>query len=210
MMVRVSHINLFMIALVTGLTLSYQACSPGDGMRFKHTPGQTGGGWAPQANGGTTTDNPKPTVTVEVGGFPEEGSGSVNMQLCVDELRFRNDGEDDDHEYRVEFRAKWITLSPAGTLIDNNLQVPFGSYERIDLKLSNDCGGAYATVTNANGTFAATEEVDLRFSGAVTVAGASSKLILDMSNMITAALRATSNSQFQSALSDSEGGCGND
>jgi len=211
MMVRVTHINAFVIALITGLTLSYQACSPADGMRFKHTPGGGGnGGWAPQANGGTTTDNPKPTVTVEVGGFPEEGSSSVNIKLCVSKMELRRAGDGGGDEIEVRMTPKWITLSPAGTLIDDGLSVPFGNYERIEMNLSSACSGAYATVTNAFGSFAATDDVSMRFSGEVAVAGPGSKLILDMSDMISRSMRAASNAEFQSALADSEGGCGND
>lgn len=80
--------SLVLIAGLTVLTLGHQNCSQATSFSSKsQTMGQSS--TAPIANnGGTTTDNPKPTVDLTMGGFDP---GDVqNAELCLGELTIYN------------------------------------------------------------------------------------------------------------------------
>lgn len=201
MTVRVSHINTFVIALVTGLTMGYQACSPVAMSSHAKAGATDGKGWA-AANGGTITDNPKPTLQVEVSNFPADAA-ALNLKICINEIRFRQD----DDEIRAEFTPKFVQLDPKGTVLGEALNIPPGKYDRIELRLSPNCGGLSASATNANGSFDLNSELRIRFAGQVTV-GNSSTLLLGMNSMLSAAAAATNTAGLYLALTESEGHCG--
>ncbi len=201
MKVKVLHINTLLIVFLTGLTLTYQACSPTDG--FKSGKSSSGRPDDFSMSGGTTTDNPKPTTSLEVEEYG--AANTADIRLCVYEIRFQNDTQD----IRAEFQPKWIVLNSAGTLIDSGLTVPFGNYSRIELRLANACDGLSARVVNSEGTFNLTNEMNVRFSGSISIES-SSRLVLDMGNMISRINSAEEREDVEKALTDSEGGCSGD
>ncbi len=214
--------------LVGGALMSYQNCSGPQGFRYKGHPGMMDDGKGGLFHsGGTTTDNPKPTLTLQVGNFQSviaNSSGPApQIFLCVSEIRFEKatNGADDtrikmdgtmqnpegtDFLQGVADERKFIALRPEGTVI-NSIDVPVGNYQRIELRLRGDCGGVAAAVKNANGEILLREDADVRFSGSIVVNGDNvSRLVLNMDSMVAALANAKNSRDIEDALDD-EGSC---
>ncbi len=211
MKMGVARIKTVLIAVFMGLGLmSYQNCSP-QGFKFKGQPGPSGEGIL-QQNGGTTTDNPKPTVSLQVGAFEDVVSGAATPEilLCVSEIRFlKADNDQDDVRIDLNGEKQFIALKPEGTVLDL-IDVPVGNYGRIELRLEANCAGASAAVKNSNGEFATSDEVHVRFRGSIANNGNIKRLILDMDQMVEGLAVAKNRSDVEEALTDSEGGCDDD
>ncbi len=209
----VARIKTILIAVFMGLgLLSYQNCSP-QGFKFKSQPGDSDDKIL-QQNGGTTTDNPKPTLSLQVGSFAEilDADEPVpQIFLCVEQIRLLKPDDDDGDDVRIDLNGEnqILNLRPDGTVLDF-IDVPVGSYGRVELRLSSDCGGVSAAVSNANGDYAISEEVNLRFRGSVTNNGSIKRLVLDMDQMVTGLVDAKNRNDVEEALTDFEGGCGGD
>lgn len=201
-----SRIKSVLIALgLGGALLTYQNCSGPQGYRYKGSPGMLDGGGLHQ-NGGTTTDNPKPTVSVQVGSY-EDIPNAPQIFLCVAEIRFEkaSNGADDTRINMASGESRYVNLRPEGTVIQD-LDVPTGNYERIRMRLSSSCDGISAAVANANGEFALSESVDMEFSGRIVVSGSLKQLALNMDSMIASLAKAKSARDVQRALEE-EGSC---
>lgn len=204
--------KLFGAAVFMGVVMfGFQNCSP-RGFQFKGQPGAS-----PQEgvlqNGGTTTDNPKPTVTLQIGAFANIDStdnAPPQIFLCISEIRFRKPADDGD-DVRIELRGerKYVTLNPTGTDL-GPIDVPSGNYGRIELRLSEACDGIAAAVRNTHGDFSTDEDTDLRFSGSIANNGNLSRLVLNMDEMVRDLAEAQNANQLERILSESEGSCGGD
>ena len=197
---NVRRISRFAVAVIAfaGLPLTYQACSAPVGARTGH--GYSLG----SSGGGTTTDNPKPTTSVEVAPFVSEMEMAI--QLCVEEIRMRS-GDDDDERVRIELppAQRLIALNPSGTFL-SGADIKPGQYSRIELRLSNSCDGISARKYQGGQNIMINEEFDMRFSGEIRADGSMSRLTLDMGDMIDAIAQAQTPSQLSEALT-TEGSC---
>ena len=204
MRVKASHVKVLMIAGVTALTVSYQACTPG-GFRANPARSTDRSQFAAFENGGTTTDNPKPTMSLGVGAFENAIASEESLQifLCVTEIRFgQNDGR-----VNVENGLKMLQLDPSGTLISGQLAVPVGHYDQIELRLQNDCNGLSAVVKNQFGEFKVDQGMDVNFRGNLSINGNLTRLVLDMKQMVAELRTAKNSKDVVEALDVSEGGC---
>lgn len=198
MTVKVAHINGLMIASLTVLVLSYQACSdPNAGFKSTHAAGGT-----VYASGGTTTDNPKPTLTVGIDPFPTTTEGP-QILICVTEIRIGKDGS----QITVDSAPKWIELNPKGTLVNPDVRIPPGTYSQMQLRLDDKCNGASIDVINSHGHFEMSKRADLKFSGSVVVDAKANHIDLDMSNIVTALNQVKESEDLEKALEGSSGGC---
>lgn len=212
--------NQIWIAVFMGASLlAFQNCSAPEGFRLRNTAvADEGKGEILQQNGGTSTDNPKPTVSLQIGEFASTlppGTAAPKILLCVSEIRFEklisspDPNAPDSTRIRIPDENKLVELKPDGTLIDV-LNIPVGNYGRIELRLRADCGGVSAAVTNANGEIQVNSDMDVRFAGSISNNGNLSKVVLNMDQMISRLATATRSRQIERALTDSEGGCGGD
>ncbi|MGE4134016.1 MAG: hypothetical protein AB7F86_20435 [Bdellovibrionales bacterium] len=191
----------YWIAAISVVVLSFQACDPNK-MGFRaagNSPGS--GGKSLMLNGGTTTDNPKPTIGLEVAPFA--GDGAPLVFLCVAEIRLS--------EQTIRFdqnkgQPRWLALDPAGTWIES-IDVPTGQYQGLEMRLKEECGGRSAIVINSHGEFHIAREMSLHFDGAISVSGSLSNLNLDMGPMIDALSSATTRSEVVSAMVEQVGSC---
>ncbi len=213
MKVGISRLKVTLVACLAGVgLLSFQNCSP-QGFKFKGQPGVSSDDGILRHNGGTTTDNPKPTVSLQVGAFADaipSSTTGLDIFLCVSEIRFEK-AEDEGRDERLSLKGaeRFVHLNPSGTVLAN-LDVPVGNYGRIELRLSDECNDIAASVKNANGEFKSDEEAHVRFSGAIANNGSLSRLVLNMDSMISGLANAKSSGDIERILEESEGGCGGD
>lgn len=101
-----------------------------------------------------------------------------DILFCLERLRFKlpenvfvevqNPGDDSSEteiEDSIDFEIGEVVIDPQGTDL-GDIQVPEGTYSRIEFDLDNDCvSGKSIQVTNLNGSFSTDEEVTIKFDG---------------------------------------------
>lgn len=101
-----------------------------------------------------------------------------DILFCLERLRFKlpegilveveNPGDDSSEteiEDSIDFELGEVVIDPQGTDL-GDIQVPVGTYSRIEFDLDNDClSGKSIQVTNVNGSFSTDEEVTIKFDG---------------------------------------------
>jgi hypothetical protein len=138
-------------------------------------------------------------VTLQMGGYttaslmnwiiPEARAAVSNLNFCFKRLRFKKDLTDssapETDEDNVDFELGQQTISSSGALL-GTVQVPEGTYYRVEFDLEPECAGRSVSLTNDFGTFTSNERITVKFEGVFVVDGAST-LELGVQNILDAA-----------------------
>lgn len=161
---------------------------------------------------GTTTGNPKAPVSLRFAPYDASAKASSGFQpmavaslvMCLERLRFKTASIGGDEE-DIDVYLGEVTLSPSGTDLPD-IEVPYGTYERIEFDLDEDCAsGRSLQVQNGNGFFFSTDNITIRFEGNFTADEASASLELFIQNIVSALNTVASNSQVRSKAEGASG-----
>ncbi|HEX4922990.1 MAG TPA: hypothetical protein VFV50_02855, partial [Bdellovibrionales bacterium] len=132
--------------------------------------------------GGTTTGTPLLELNFSAySSSPSFGS----LALCVSELHLRPAGLT-GFSVVYSLTPTEVTVSKTGIRF-KDLTIATGTFSEAKLKLSASCAsGQSAQVSNLNGNYAITDELELRFAGLLTVSSASRKLVFDVQDLVLA------------------------
>ena len=162
------YIKIALLTAVTGVTLGYQACSDTkfqgqSGLSSQSPssiddPGKSGTPVTPAPSGGTTTDNPKPTIDVVMSGYDQ--TLVQGAQLCVSQVKLTKAsavqsqrGHERSHLanssfvsfhqqlsklFSFDFNNLSMELAPQGTAF-SSLLVPPGDYTELTVTLRAGC-----------------------------------------------------------------------
>lgn len=222
--------KLVRIGLVLGLTgfmlAGYQNCSQNrfDAETANRTSASVSGADGgtikdpgnPAAGGGTTTDNPKPTIDIGMNAY--DGATMAGAQICVQQIKLikarteesRRHAHADDvvaHPVPNGFGGMTVLLSsgrsvaqemgnlavnvaPQGTLVAS-LPFPMGKYEELQFALKPACGGSSLSFVNAAGkSIALADSATLKFKGKFALNSASPQLIVNVQSLMSALAKA--------------------
>ncbi len=138
-------------------------------------------------------------VTLQTGGYstagvmswiiPEARAAVSNLNFCFKRLRFKKDLTDtslpETSEDNVDFELGQQTITSSGTLL-GTVQVPEGTYYRVEFDLEPECAGQSASLSNDFGSFSSNERITVKFDGVFVVDGATT-LELGVQNILDAA-----------------------
>jgi hypothetical protein len=159
---------------------------------------------------GTSTGNPLVSLkfaafnsSLAVKNASEDVSAMTvsSLKMCFKRLRFKMSSEttnpdpslDSDN---LDFYLGDVTISSLGTTL-SSLNVPAGTYERIEFDLSDDCpSGKSVQVTNSNGTFSTDSKMTIKFEGNFVNTG-TSDLTMQIQAIVSALNTVTNSSQIK-------------
>ncbi len=224
---RKALVKIALVVGVTGMTLSYQACSRVSGQAGSSPNSKFNSG--SNMNGGTTTDNPKPTVSVLIANSSGNATGSA--QLCLGEIRFSganagatasansstNWGMSGFHQptdfYSMEetnkfLEAMWqyteslmgmnFTVLPQGNFVKSIPLTP-GTYTDVDLTLDQNCSYGSLSVPTAGGVLEFQDPLVLHFVGNINLAKPG-QVVLNIGGILDALANAKSATDVKAIL----------
>jgi hypothetical protein len=137
-------------------------------------------------------------VTLQTGGYstagafdwliPSAHAAVSDLQFCFKRLRFKKDLSDsldpETDEDNVDFQLGQQSISSSGALL-GTIQVPEGTYYRVEFDLEPECAGKSVQLTNDFGSFNSTQRITVKFEGTFVVDGATT-LELGVQNILDA------------------------
>lgn len=205
-----------MSTVTAAVLVSFQNCSPvSNGSRGP------AGIEMQQQTGGTTTDNPKPTVQVSI--MPHSVAAVGELTICVEDVRFKRESVQTlgGHSFRTnsvgdndlrkagkdlarKLRGRDITIVKEGTFIDA-FSLPRGDYNVVELILDDECEADKSlTVRTAHGALSTKERVTLRFDGNGRAAGTEA-LQLNMHSILEALTNIQTGGEIRRTLEAARG-----
>jgi hypothetical protein len=158
---------------------------------------------------GTTVGNgATSSVTFAFKAFSQAGiasdDGSLSeLVMCVKRLRFKP--TESDPGANVDFPLGEVALSPAGTNLAA-LEVPTGTYLRIELDLDSHCGSSRSLrITNSHGSFVTDSGVTLRFQGHFEVTSGLQTVNLGVQAIVRALRAVTQDSELRDTAESASG-----
>lgn len=130
--------------------------------------------------------------------------------FCFKRLRFKTENEgtssnpsqDSDN---LDFAIGEITISPSGTAL-GSVQLPKGTYTRIEFDLEKDCTSAKSVqVSNTSGNFSTNDRVTVKFEGTFTMGDSAAKVSLGVQSIVSALDTVTSDSEIKNKLEAASG-----
>lgn len=117
--------------------------------------------------------------------LPHAHAAVSDLRLCFKRLRFKQtlDDSPEDTEDNIDFNLGERQISSSGQLL-GTINLPAGTYYRVEFDLEPSCGGVSARVTNDFGTFTSAENIKVKFEGVFVVDG-SAVLELGVENILT-------------------------
>lgn len=241
--------KLVRIGLVVGLTgfmlAGYQNCSQnkfdsGSADRTSASVSSVDGGspkdpGLPVSGGGTTTDNPKPTIDIGMNAY-DPATMSAGAQICVQQVKLIKSRVEDANRRLAsveevvaqtvpngfgglsvilasgrsvaqDLGGLAVNVAPQGTLIAS-LPFPMGKYDELQFALKPGCGGSSLTYVNAAGkTITLNETATLKFKGKYALNAANPQLIVAVQPLMTALAKAKDAKEAKDVL---ENGCTED
>jgi hypothetical protein len=186
--------------MAAAVLVMFQNCAPA-GFSSRTPSSET------QMSGGTTTDNPKPTIDVMI--KPHSVAAIQNATICVEDVKFRKASrlrifsteakamKKAAADLTSRLKGRDITIFKEGTFIDS-FELPRGDYNLVELVLDDDCQADKSlTVINAGGAYGAKEHLTLRFDGNGSGGGI---LQLNMQAYLDVLTHVRSNSDIRRAL----------
>ncbi len=131
--------------------------------------------------------------------FPKAKAANFgDILFCLERLRFKlpedmvvevpgisDDSSEIEIEDSIDFELGEVAIDPQGTDL-GDLQVPVGTYSRIEFDLDTDCmSGKSLQVTNINGTYSTNQEVTIKFDGNFVVSDGV-QITLPLADMVSA------------------------
>lgn len=119
----------------------------------------------------------------------EAYAGVSELRFCFKRLRFKKDisdlpGDDDDLlDDNIDFNLGEQVITSSGGLL-GTVNVPEGTYYRVEFDLEPACAGVSARVTNDFGTYSSNEQIKVKFDGVFVVNG-NETLELGVQNILT-------------------------
>lgn len=151
-----------------------------------------------QNNGGTTTDNPKPSIDVSI--MPHSVAAIGETQICVEDVKFKLVNSHGGSSISIsmwiaairlasQLRGRNILVVKEGAYVDA-FKIERGNFNLVELILDDDCAADHSlAVRNTYGSFGSKDRITLRFDG---TSGGSGSLQLNMQPMLEALSRAQS------------------
>lgn len=132
-----------------------------------------------------------------------------SLTMCFKRLRFKlaNEATNPDpaqDEDNIDFFLGEVNISSLGTNL-KAVNLPIGTYKRIEFDLTNDCAGGSLQVTNSNGTHSTSDNITIRFEGTFINTGVDTDLSLEIQQIVSALNTVTNSSQIEDKLDDVEG-----
>ncbi len=171
---------------------------------------------------GTSTGNP---VTINISSYSStlsQGSGSSKLQalsgvgtqavsdlrFCFKRLRFKPLGSttasdpstDSDN---VDLLLGEVRISDLGTSL-GQVNIPSGTYSRVEFDLEDSCSGFSARVINSSGTFQTSDRITIKFQGTLVVSGGVT-LDLNIQSIVSALNTVTNSNQVRSKAEGASG-----
>jgi hypothetical protein len=119
----------------------------------------------------------------------EAYAGVSELRFCFKRLRFKKDtsdvpGDDDDLlDDNIDFNLGEQIITSSGGLL-GTVNVPEGTYYRVEFDLEPECAGVSAQVSNDFGTYSSNEQIKVKFDGVFVVNG-SETLELGVQNILS-------------------------
>lgn len=117
--------------------------------------------------------------------IPEAYAAVTDMKVCFKRLRFKTSTDDLAPAPNINFDLGEVTLSNSGTLL-GSVNVPAGTYYRIEFDLEPACAGNSISLINDFGAFTSTDTIKIKFDGLFIVNG-SEVLELGVQNILSEA-----------------------
>lgn len=230
----------FVVLTLTGVVCAYQACSQQAGFarpaagssKMGEFPGtdylDDGKNRSLPSNGGTTTDNPKPTLDVVMAGYDEQSAPVQDVQMCVGKIRFYRAtasfsnafssfadsltsqilsrfGINSGNYVQQDLDGQAVQISPGGTVI-KNLSIPAGTYAQVDIELEDDCSFGSLTFINGKGRRVTSDDDEtLVFTGSITIHPGDPRVLLNLQPLMSALSRADDEDDVEDILAQYDG-----
>lgn len=239
------YVKLAVISVVAVSTLlCFQNCGRSGFQAKSYGSEGTGKGQLDSFGGGTTTDNPKPTVNVVLNQYSAGGVQAAN--ICAKSMsfsannapsvtsiastttastsgsgngngtgnvgsgngNFNGNGAGFDPSQFQFFDSYFaalanLALNPMGTFV-NQLVLPSGTYQAIDLVLDPSCGSSLA-INNNFGSVVSTEPLTLHFIGNLTLAPGDTTLPLNIQPILLALAGAQTPADIKAIVAATQG-----
>lgn len=111
-------------------------------------------------------------------------SSSMDDSSSSDDSRSSDDSIN-DVEDNIDFNIGEVTLTSSGTLL-GSVNLPEGTYYRVEFDLEPSCAGKSLKLTNDFGTYSSTENIKIKFDGVLVIDG-SKNVELGVQNILDAA-----------------------
>ncbi len=134
-------------------------------------------------------------------------SSSSNYKFCFKRLRFKR-AEDSTLSENVDYEIGLVSLDPDGTFL-SELQVPVGTYRRVEFDLADDCGKGYSVYIDnglAGTPFSTTDTITIRFEGELIVTEETQEVDLLVQNIVDAMADVTNSANIKTELENVTGG----
>lgn len=149
--------------------------------------------------GGQGARSSDPAVTVFTQPYSSAFTGVQSLSICLESITFQETASETDDGIMEIRPRKTQALETQGTDL-TTIQVPSGTYKRIELILDNVCGtGESLSLQNLSGSFSSSDQLILRFEGELTLE-ADTDLGLDLDIFLNELGSITSNPQIRTRL----------
>lgn len=120
--------------------------------------------------------------------IPSAYAAVSDLKVCFKRLRFKTSVDDtlpDTGEDNIDFALGEVTLSTSGTLL-GTVNVPEGTYYRVEFDLEPVCAGKSLNLSNDFGVYSSVDTIKIKFEGVFVVDG-STALELGVQDILNAA-----------------------
>jgi hypothetical protein len=120
----------------------------------------------------TTSDSPSSSLddsSSSDDSISSNDSRSSDDSSSSDDSRSSNDSIN-DVEDNIDFNIGEVTLTSSGTLL-GSVNLPEGTYYRVEFDLEPSCAGKSLKLTNEFGTYSSTEKIKIKFDGVLVIDG---------------------------------------
>ncbi|MFZ8934554.1 MAG: hypothetical protein ACO2ZP_11715 [Bacteriovoracaceae bacterium] len=167
-------------------------------------------------DGGTTTGNPQTSVQIKTDVYnaspivsrifrlliPTAFADITSINFCFKRIRFKLQDQDTsdptNDEDNIDFEIGDINISSGGNTL-GTINVPTGTYERIEFDLEDKCGSSRSVeVQKLSGTFSTTDRITIKFRGTINVSDG--VVVLDVQNIVNALNNTTSSIDIKDNL----------
>ncbi len=153
----------------------------------------------PSSESSSSSSTESYPVTLQTGGYttaqwmnwilPNAYAAVSDLKFCFKRLRFKKDLTDnaipETDEDNVDFELGLQTITSSGAVL-GTVQVPEGTYYRIEFDLEPECAGNSVQLVNDFGNFSSNERITVKFEGVFVVNGTET-LELGVQNILDAA-----------------------
>lgn len=120
--------------------------------------------------------------------IPNAYAAVSELKVCFKRLRFKTSVDDtlpDTGEDNIDFALGEVILSTSGTLL-GTVNVPEGTYYRVEFDLEPECAGKSLNLSNDFGVYSSVDTIKIKFDGVFVVDGSTS-LELGVQDILNAA-----------------------